>query len=108
MRSRRLRDILIAAQVAVSLVLLIAGSMLIRSSIHALKMNTGYDTRHVVDLDLQIPEGPKYDADRRHALVRELRNRLAGLPEVATIERYAVNRSSMRLQPDASLRETLP
>jgi predicted permease len=85
MRSRRLRDILIAAQVAVSLVLLIAGSMLIRSSIHALKMDTGYDARQVVDLDLQFPEGPKYNADRRHALVRELRNRLAGLPEVAAI-----------------------
>jgi predicted permease len=85
MRSRRLRDILIAAQVGVSLVLLIAGSMLIRSSIHALKMDTGYDTRHVVNLDLQFPEGPKYSADRRLALVRELRNRLAGLPEVAAI-----------------------
>ncbi|MEA2258392.1 MAG: hypothetical protein QOJ51_1217, partial [Acidobacteriaceae bacterium] len=60
MRRRRLRGILIAAQVAVSLVLLIAGSMLIRSSIHALKMDTGYDTKHVVDLDLQFPEGPKY------------------------------------------------
>src|ERR1700761_3403961 len=84
-RSRRLRDILIAAQVAVSLVLLIAGSMLIRSSIHALKMDTGYDTRHVANLDLQFPEGPKYTADRRNALVRELRNRLAGLPEVTAI-----------------------
>ncbi len=83
--SRRLRDILIAAQVGVSLVLLIAGSMLIRSSIHALKMATGYDTKHVVNLDLQFPEGPKYSADRRHALARELRNRLAGLPEVAAI-----------------------
>ncbi len=85
MRRRRLRDILIAAQVAVSLVLLIAGSMLIRSSIQALKMDTGYDTKHVVDLDLQFPEGPKYNADSRHGLVRELRNRLAGLPEVTAI-----------------------
>jgi predicted permease len=59
--------------------------MLIRSSIHALRMDTGYDTRHVVDLELQFPEGPKYNADRRHALVRELRNRLGGLPEVAAI-----------------------
>ena len=85
MRRRRLRDILIAAQVAVSLVLLIAGSMLIRSSIHALKLDTGYDTKQIVDLDLQFPEGPKYNADSRHALVRELRNRLAGLPEVTAI-----------------------
>jgi predicted permease len=85
MRSRRLRDVLIAAQVAVSLVLMIAGSMLIRSSIHALRMDTGYDTKHVVDLELHFPEGPKYTADRRYALVRELRNRLAGLPGVASI-----------------------
>jgi putative ABC transport system permease protein len=85
MRRRRLGGVLIAAQVAVSLVLLIAGSMLIRSSIHALKMDTGYDTKHVVDLDLQFPEGPKYNADSRHALVHELRNRLAGLPEVTAI-----------------------
>jgi putative ABC transport system permease protein len=85
MRSRRLRGLLIAAQVAVSLVLLIAGSVLIRSSIHALRMDTGYETQHVVDLDLRFPEGPKYTADRRNALVRELRNRLAGLLEVTAI-----------------------
>ena len=48
-------------------------------------MDTGYRHQHVVDLDLQLPEGPKYSADRRHALVRELRNRLTGLPEVAAI-----------------------
>ncbi len=74
-----------AAQVAVSLVLMIAGSMLIRSSIRALKMDTGYDSKHVVDLELQFPEGPKYTADRQPALVRELRARLAALPGVAAI-----------------------
>ena len=42
--SRRMRNFLMAAQVAVSLMLLIAGSMLIRSSMRALKMDTGYDT----------------------------------------------------------------
>lgn len=84
-RSRRMRGILIAAQVAASLVLLVAGSMLIRSSIRALRMETGYDTQHVMELDLQFPEGPKYSADRRHALVQELRARLAGLPGVVEV-----------------------
>ena len=69
-RSRRVQDFLIAAQVALSLVLMIAGSMLIRSSIHALKMDTGYNSKQVVDLDLQFPEGPKYTAARKLALVR--------------------------------------
>ena len=64
---------------------MIAGSMLIRSAIHALKMDTGYDSKHVVDLDLQFPEGSKYTADRKAALVRELRTRLAALPGVAAI-----------------------
>ena len=84
-RSRRLRDFLMAAQVAVSLVLMIAGSMLIRSSIHALKMDTGYDTKQTVDLELQFPEGARYTADRKAALVRDLRERLAALPGVAAI-----------------------
>jgi putative ABC transport system permease protein len=84
-RSRRLRDLLIGAQVAISLMLLIAGSMLIRSSIHALKMDTGYDGKHVVELELQFPKGPKYTAERETALVRELCARLAALPGAAAI-----------------------
>jgi predicted permease len=84
-RSRRLRDVFIAGQVAVALSLMIAGTMLIRSSIHALKVDRGYDIKHVVDLDLQFPEDSKYAADRKGALVRELRVRLAALPGVAAI-----------------------
>jgi predicted permease len=85
LRSRRMRDFLMAAQVAVSLVLLIAGSMLIRSSMRALHMDTGYDSKHVVSLELRFPEGQKYSADRQATLVRELRTRLAALPGVAAI-----------------------
>jgi predicted permease len=81
----RLRNILIGAQVAVSLVLLIAGSMLIRSSARALHIDTGYDANHVVSLSLEFPEGSKYPAARRIALVRELRTRLAALPGVTSV-----------------------
>jgi predicted permease len=89
-RSRRIQDFLVAAQVALSLVLMIAGSMLIRSSINSLTMETGYDSKHVVDLDLQFPDGqlsgaPKYTAARKLALVRQLRTRLAALPGVAAV-----------------------
>lgn len=84
-RSRRIQDWLVTAQVALSLVLMIAGSMLIRSAINSLKMETGYESKHVVDLDLQFPEGSKYAAARKLALVRELRTRLAALPGVIAI-----------------------
>jgi predicted permease len=84
-RTRRLQDFFIAAQVALSLVLLIAGSMLIRSAINSLRMETGYDSKHVVDLNFHFPEASKYTAARRVALVHELRTRLAALPGVAAI-----------------------
>jgi predicted permease len=84
-RGRRLLDLLIAAQVAISLVLMIAASMLTRSAIHAIRMNTGYDGRHVVDLSLQFPEQSKYTAGYKAVLVRELRTRIAALPGVAAI-----------------------
>lgn len=81
----RLRQLLIAAQVAVSLALMIAGSLLVRSAIHTLKMDTGYDASHIVDLSLQFPEGSKYTAGHKAVLVRDLRTRLATLPEVAAV-----------------------
>jgi predicted permease len=84
-RSRRIQNVLIAMQVALSLVLMIAGSMLIRSSVNSLKMENGYDSKHVVDLNFQFPEGSKYNAMRKAALVRELRIRLAALPGVVAI-----------------------
>jgi len=84
-RSRRLQDFLIVAQVSLSSVLMIAGSMFIRSAIHSLKMETGYNSRHVVDVDIKFPEGWKYNVGRPAAVVRELRARLAALPGVAAI-----------------------
>jgi predicted permease len=96
-RSRRLRDLLIASQVAVSLVLMIAGSMLIRSSLHALEMPTGYDGKHVVDLDFRFPEGTKNSVERRRALIRELRRRVAVLPGVAAL-------TSARAPDDSNVR----
>jgi len=84
-RSRRMRDLLMVAQVAVSLVLLIAGSMLIRSAIRAVKMDPGYDTKHVLSLELRFPEGERYDVERRATLVRAVRARLSSLPGVVSI-----------------------
>jgi predicted permease len=81
----RTRYILIAAQVAVSLALLIAGSMLVRSAVRTLSMSTGYDGNRVVDLSLQFPEDSKYTADYKAFLVRDLRTRLAALSGVAAV-----------------------
>lgn len=82
-RSRRLHDLFIGAQVAVALALLIAAGMLIHSSIHALQVDRGYDTKNIIAL--QVPDDPKYAPGRKAAVVSELRARLASLPGVAAI-----------------------
>jgi hypothetical protein len=64
---------------------MIAGSMLIRSATHALRMNTGYNGEHIIDLNLRFPEESKYTADHKAVLVRDLRIRLAALPGVALV-----------------------
>jgi len=84
-RSRRVRDLFVGVQVAVALALMIAGSMLIRSSIRALNADPGYEIKHVVHLNLKFPEGTQYTPERRNLLVQELRTRLAALPGVAAI-----------------------
>ena len=84
-RSRRLRDALIASQVAISLMLLIAGSILIRSSIRELEMDTGYDSKHVINLNLGSSDESQYTPSHARAKFREVRARLATLPGVEAI-----------------------
>jgi predicted permease len=84
-RSRRLREVFIATQVAVALALMIAGSMLIRSSIHALKVDRGFEVKGIVDLTLQFPDESKYTAGVKRDVVRRLRARLAALPGVTAV-----------------------
>ncbi|HEX3683971.1 MAG TPA: ADOP family duplicated permease [Bryobacteraceae bacterium] len=82
---RRLQDFLITAQVCLSLVLMIAASLFVRGAIHSIRTDTGYDSKHVIDLDLQFPEESKYTSDHKTALLRELRRRLSALPGVVAV-----------------------
>jgi predicted permease len=84
-RSRRLQDLLVAGQVAFTLVLLIAGAMAIQSSIRSLSVDPGYASDHVIELDLEFPEAGKYTIDRKRALVRELHARMTALPGVVAV-----------------------
>lgn len=81
-RSRGMRNALITAQVAVSLVLMIAGSMLIRSALHAIHDEPGYETKQVVDIDFSFPESLKYDAAYKRVFLSELQTRVNAMPGV--------------------------
>jgi predicted permease len=84
-RGRRLQDLLISVQVAFSVVLLIAGTMSVRSSIAALAIDPGYDSDRLTNVELQLPATGKYAGERKLASYREIRSRLADLPGVTGI-----------------------
>jgi putative ABC transport system permease protein len=81
----RLRQGLIAAQVAVSLMLMIAGGLLVRSAIQALTMDTGYDVDRVVAVTVNASRETEETSEARAALVSDLHDRFAAVAGVTAI-----------------------
>jgi hypothetical protein len=75
----------VAVQVAFSLVLMITGSMFVRGSMNSLAMETGYDTKRLVQLDFQFPNTLRYTDNRKAAFVRELRQQVLAIPGVTNV-----------------------
>ncbi|HEV8146493.1 MAG TPA: ABC transporter permease, partial [Bryobacteraceae bacterium] len=81
-RSNNLRRLLVAAELALSLVLLIGAGLLIRSFAHLINVPTGFNSRNVLTLSLTM-NGRKYD--KAPAVIdtyRQLADRLEQLPGV--------------------------
>jgi predicted permease len=81
----RLRGALIAAQVAVSLTLMIAGGLLVRSAIQALTMDTGYEVDRTIEVTLKFADKRHETVDARAALANDLRTRLTATPGVSAV-----------------------
>lgn len=85
LRSARLRDVLIAAQAAVSLLLLICAGLLIRGSIHSVRIDPGYESKHVLGMDLNFPPGLGYTDAKRLTVIRQLHDRIGAIPGVRSV-----------------------
>ena len=80
----RLRSVLVVAQLAGSLVLLIAAGLFVRSLWHVQKMYLGFDSDHVLNVTLD-PHGIGYDEPRARGFYRELEARVRALPGVKSV-----------------------
>ena len=83
--NRRLRDILMACQVGICLFLLVLAALLIHSSARALSLETGYEARHVLELDVNFPAALDYPHNKQFAEIREIAQRLRSLPGVSAV-----------------------
>jgi predicted permease len=80
----RLRSIFVGAQVALSLALLVAAGLFIRSLQRAQRIDVGFETERqlLLTLDLGLQD---YDKERGQAFQKQLEQRVAALPGVQSV-----------------------
>ena len=81
-RGGRVRGILIAAEVGLSLVLLTSAGLLINSLIRLLSVDPGFNTRNLLTIDMELPESKYAEVEQRAQFVRNTLARLESIPGV--------------------------
>jgi putative ABC transport system permease protein len=84
-RSRRLRNALVVAEVALALVLLASAGLLVKSFIRLQKIDTGFNAENVLTMVLRLPDS-KYKEDPQFvAFFRQAMERIRALPGVRAV-----------------------
>jgi predicted permease len=79
----RTHNILVVAETAIGLVLLVGAGLLIRSFIRVLNVDPGFDPHHVLTVSLELPDN-QYPSLKRVQFQEELLSRLSALPGVVS------------------------
>ncbi len=81
----RLRNVLVVAEVALSLMLLIGAGLMIRSFASLQQVRPGFEPEGLITFNLSLP-GSKYEEEAaRRVFYRELKDKLLGLPGVVSV-----------------------
>ena len=81
-RGHRIRGLLLVAEVALSLVLLVGATLLIRSFARLTNIDPGFAPEHVLSFQVTLPQTAYPDDPRRDAFFDRLLERLRGTPGV--------------------------
>ena len=78
----RLRRVLVAAQVAVSVVVLTMGYLFLRNLLHASALSPGFDVIHTIRANVNLPPTGYDDSHRKSAYIDQVVSALAALPGI--------------------------
>jgi len=84
-RGERLRGMLVVAQVALALVLLVGSGLLVRTFSRLQQVDLGFDPGHVLTAEIVLPAVKYQGAERQMAFFNSLRERLAATPGVQVV-----------------------
>ena len=83
-RHRRQRNVLVGAQVAMSVVLLVSGGLLLTSFVRVLRVDRGFSATQVVAMDLTLPPAAYLTDEARIATYDAMLERVRGVRGVRT------------------------
>jgi putative ABC transport system permease protein len=81
----RVRKFLVAAQMALSVILLVSAGLLVRTFIHLQDFDVGFDTKNLFTANLALPRGRYQTPASRDALAEQLFARVGNVPGVAAV-----------------------
>jgi len=84
-RSQRVGKIIAAGQIAMTLMLLVGAGLLGRSLFRVLAIHPGFDTQHVLTIDLELPDVEARAQTQRSELLDQLISRLRSWPGVQAV-----------------------
>ncbi|HEV7683388.1 MAG TPA: ABC transporter permease [Pyrinomonadaceae bacterium] len=82
--SQRLRGLLVVAEVALSLMLLVSAGLLIRSFMQLVKANPGFESENLMTMNLVVPTAKYKEESQRSAFYVDLLRRVEDLPGVSS------------------------
>jgi predicted permease len=83
-RSKRTHGVLVAAQVALTLILLAGAGEAILAFVHLMQTNLGYDPHHTMSVGIPVHDNTHMEWANRAQYFEQLREKIASLPDVVT------------------------
>jgi putative ABC transport system permease protein len=80
--SSRLRSVLIVAEVALAIVLLVGAGLMMKSLFRLLQVDTGFDPNNVLAFNILMPQQKYREAAQQEAFHRQIMEKLASIPSV--------------------------
>lgn len=81
-RSKRTHGMLVAAQVALTLILLTGAGEAIAAFVHLMQTNLGYDPHHTMSVGIPVHDNTHMEWANRLQYFEQLRDKIASLPDV--------------------------
>jgi putative ABC transport system permease protein len=79
---RKLRGVLVVTEIALAVLLLVGAGLLIRSFRQLIEVSPGFQTQHLLTMEISLPEKPYPDGAPVQAFFKQLTERVSAIPGV--------------------------